>query len=132
MFQKLQLHVLGVPPPKLRCQQRSAVACPIGKRDVSEEEFGLLLVSHRDEAGFSFRRLADWVSRPLVGSRLTVGSGVTGTDGDAPRRKRHEPSEQSCALPLTLTQPCSIPGARLPIGWRFHPRPRRADAGAGA
>src|SRR5439155_20458435 len=53
------------------------------------------------------------------------------TDGDAPRRKRHEPSEQSCALPLKLTQPFSVPGAPLPIGWRFHPRPRRADAGAG-
>ena len=48
-----------VPPAKFRCQQRGAVACPIGKRDVSEEEFGLLIVSHRDEAGFSFRRLAD-------------------------------------------------------------------------
>jgi len=59
MFEKLQLHVLGVPPAKFRCQQRGAVACPIGKRDVSEEEFGLLIVSHRDEAGFSFRRLAD-------------------------------------------------------------------------
>src|SRR5213594_2527100 len=35
-----------------------------------------------------------------MGSRLIVGSGVTVTDGDAPRRKRHEPSEQSCVLPL--------------------------------
>src|SRR5437899_10055423 len=35
-----------------------------------------------------------------MGSRLIVGSGVTVADGDAPRRKRHEPSEQSCVLPL--------------------------------
>jgi len=59
MFEKLQLHVLGVPPAKLRCEGRCAVVCPVGERDVSEEEFGLLIVSHRDEAGFSFRRLAD-------------------------------------------------------------------------
>jgi len=35
-----------------------------------------------------------------MGSRLIVGSGVTVTDGDAPRRKRHEPSEQSCVFSI--------------------------------
>src|SRR2546425_1107796 len=58
MFQKLQLHVLGVPPPKLRREGRCAVVFPVRERNVGEEEVRLFVVRHRGEAGFSFRGLA--------------------------------------------------------------------------
>src|SRR6266404_3048120 len=129
MFQKLQLHVLGVPPPKLRREGRRAVVFPVRERNVGEEEVRLFVVPHCSEAGFSFRGVAAQVSRPLVRS-----VGVTVTDWGARRRKQHQPSERSRDLHLErlahrparfLCEPLGTTSYRCVC---FHPRSRPASA----
>jgi hypothetical protein len=44
MFEKLQLHVLGVPPAKLRREGRCAVVFPVGERNVGEEGMSVFIL----------------------------------------------------------------------------------------